>query len=80
MSNYRIKTSDVGIWIYDWNKAHPDIPMAYFAWANHVEISRVNEQGGIIEVIASGRTAREAWEEFRAWKKGFEFGKEYSNE
>lgn len=80
MSKSRITTSDIGIWIYDWNKVHPDIQLAYFAWENHVEIARTNKNGGIEEVIVSGRTAREAWEKFLAWKRGFAFGKEYSNE
>ena len=80
MSKCRITTSDVAIWIHDWNEANPTIPMAYHAWAGHFEIARVNDQGGILEVLGEGRTAREAWEEFRAWKRGFVFGKEYSNE
>ena len=71
MSKCRITISDIGIWIYDWNEAHPNLKMNYFAWENHVEIARVNDAGGIEEVICSGRTAREAWEQFRIWKNGY---------
>ena len=80
MSKSRITTSDIGIWIYDWNEAYPDIKVGYSAWENHVEIYLTNEHGGIVEVLGSGRTAREAWEEFRSWKRGFQFGKEYVND
>lgn len=80
MSKSRITISDVGIWIHDWNEAHPDIKIWYVAWENYVEIYLTDEHGSNVATLGSGRTAREAWEEFRAWKKGFEFGKEYSNE
>jgi len=79
MSKCRITISDVGIWIYDWNEAHPDIPMTYTASLNYVAIGHRGEHGGI-DVICSGSTAREAWEKFRAWKSGFAFGKEYRHD
>lgn len=58
----------------EWNDRHADLKMSYNAWENHVSIYLANDAGGIEEIIAEGRTAREAWEQFYVWRNGYYFG------
>ena len=71
----RITTNDIKRWLKDWNEVHPDCKMTYTACLGYVGIGFLLEHGAI-NTIATGSSAREAWEKWCCWRDGYLYVKE----
>ena len=75
----RITYKKVSEWVKTWNEYHPEAIMTTTFSLGYAAIGFLGEHGSM-SVVASGSTPREAWDNFCAWKYGYQYAKEHMEE
>jgi hypothetical protein len=75
----KVTSKKVKEWVKIWNEYNPEVPMGCTFSSGYAAIGHLKEHGSL-DIICSGETPREAWDQFCCWKAGFGYAeKMYKN-